>query len=1039
MNSILPRFSVGQPVLVNLLMIGILVGGAFALFSMPQELNPNVSFNWVFVTIPYNGASPQEVEDLVVIPIEEELDKIEKVSEILTTAGEGFAFFLVKFDDMSASEFTAKMQEVRLQIDNAVIPDETEDAVIEDFGSNDFVPVLSLGVTWDGDPEVVAAVVEDLADDIERMADVAKVQVSGLEEREIWVEVDPVKLNAHNLTLGALVVALDRRNVNFPGGSITIGRSEHQVRALSRFESPEEIEQLVLRADPAGRIVRLADVARIREVRAETSVVSRLNGKSAITISVSKKAGGSTYTVVDRIKALVAEYRTRSPEGLDFTITIDSTRHISRILGVLRNNGIIGIVFIFGILLLFLGAGNAGLAALGIPLSFMITFILMYFTGNTINGSSIFALIIVLGIIVDDAIIVLENVHSHRQRGKPLTQAVIDGTAEVFGPVTAGIFTTICAFLPLMLLPGIMGKFMRIVPLVVSLALLASLFEALIILPSHINDWTRGSRRHERPEFRGYVWLKRHYERWVRAFLRRRYLVMAVTLAILIGSVMLVPLVGVEMFGRENFDYFTVLVKLPEGTSLEETDRIISKIEAAALNLPAHELTHVAASSGLYQGNSEWTVRKNVGQVVVNLVEDRKARRPIEDVIAALRDSVATISGISSLEFERPSSGPPSAKPVSIRVTGKYLHELQAAVADVKAVLAGIEGVHDIGDDFPQGVEEIRVRIDEERAALCGLAPQEIALELRTAIAGLAATTYRDGDEDIDVVVKLREDANNSLDEIRSLRVATLAGASIPLLDIAEISVHESVAEIKRRNLKRTVIIGADIDKAQTTVDRAVGEAVAHFDEISRRYEEIDLEIGGEFEEFMETFSNIAQLFAVGVILIYLILGTQFRSYTQPLVILSTVPMAFIGAMVGLLVGGDKFGIVTLFGVVALAGIVVNDAIVMISFINNARRRGQDRWESIVEGGKQRLRPIILTSVTTIGGLLPTAIGIGGTSAVWRPLANTIAWGLVFSTILTLLVIPCILAIMDDIKRRLGKDLVREEDRYDSGRAVGVS
>ncbi len=1015
----LPRFSVSQPVLINLLMIGIFVGGFFAIFGMPQELNPNISFNWVFATVDYPGASPQEVEDLVAIPIEEELDKIEKVTEIHSTAGEGWAFFLVKFDEMSDSDFTTKMQETRLQIDSARIPEEAEVLEFMDFGSDDFLPVLSIGITFEGDPEVAAAMADELEDEIEAIGDVAKIQVSGLEDREIWVEVDPIKLNGQGVTLGTVVQVLARRNVNFPGGSINVGRSEYQVRAVGRFESPEEIERAVLKTDPAGRIVYLGDVATVTRVRAEDTVISRLNGKPAITISVSKKAGGSTFEVVDKIKDIVEKYQERSPEGIDFSVTIDTTRYISRILGVLRNNALIGIVFIFAILLVFLGAANAGLAALGIPLSFMITFILMYLTGSTINGSTVFAMIMVLGIIVDDAIIVLENVHSHRQQGKSLRDAVVDGASEVIGPVTSGILTTIAAFLPLMLLPGIMGKFMRVIPFVVSLALLASLFEATVILPSHLHDWTGGSRRHKKKEFGFYLWLRERYERVLRKALRLRYPVLGAMVLLILVAFVMIPLVGVEMFGSENLGHFTVLLKFPEGTSLEETDRIVRKVEAAALSLPAHELKYVEASSGLYQGNNEWLVRKNVGQVVVSLVRDEGKRRPIDAVIRALRDSVSDISGISSIEFEKPSSGPPSSKPVSVRLTGKYMDELRSAMVDFKDVLAGIEGVYDIGDDFPQGTQEIRIKIDEERASLYGLSTQDIALELRTAIAGLTATTFRDGDEDIDVVVKLREDLNNSLESVRALRVNTFTGASVPLSDVASITVHDTMSEIKRRNLKRTIIVQADIDPSTTSVDRAVGEAASRFDEIERRYEDVQIEIGGEFEEFSDFLSDLQRLFVIGLILIYLILGTQFRSYVQPLTILFIVPFAFIGAMVGLMVAGDKFGIVTLFGFVALAGIVVNDAIVMISFINNARREGKDRWESIVSGGVQRLRPIILTSVTTIGGLLPTCVGIGGTSAVWRPLANTIAWGLVFSTVLTLLMLPCVLAIVDDIKGRI--------------------
>lgn len=1023
----LPRFSVNQPVLVNLLMITILVGGFLALFAMPQELNPNISFNWVFVTIPYPGASPQEVEDLIVIPVEREIDKIDKVSEITSTAGDGWGFVLVKFEEMSDSEFNMKMQDVRLQVDKASIPDEAEDPIIDDFGSDDFMPVIAVGITFEGDEETAAAVADRLGNDIERVPDVAKIQISGLEDREIWIEIDPVKLNAQNLTLGSVVATLARRNINLPGGNITIGRSEFLVRAVSRFESPDEIRRLVIKTGAAGRVARLSDVAVIREVRAEKTVLARLNGKPSITISVSKKAGGSTFDVVDPIKALVEEYRASAPLGIDFQITQDTTRYISQILNVLRNNALVGIVFIFAILLFFLGTWNAVLAALGIPLSFLIAFILMYATGRTINGSSLFAMIIVLGIIVDDAIIVVENVHAHRRRGKSLKRAVIEGTEEVLGPVTTGILTTIAAFVPLMLLPGIMGKFMRVIPIVVSLALLASLFEATVILPSHINDWTRKSRAHEKRELPFYIWLLRHYERWLRGFLRRRYVVLVSIVLLLIAAMAAIPLVGVEMFGRENLSYFSILVKLPEGTSLEETDRVIRKIEQEALRIPPEERESVVANSGFMQGHDDWVTRKNVGQVLVSLHDDRPGDRHSDAIVKELREPLERISGIESLEFEVAHGGPPAGKPVAIRVIGKYLDELQAASADLQAVLADIPGVQDIGDDFPVGKEEIRIKIDEVRAALRGLSSQEIALEVRTAIQGLTATTFRDGDEDVDVVVKFQGDYHTSLEAIRAMRITSTHGVSVPLEDVTTITVLPSVSEIKRRDLDRTIIVSADIGE-DTTVDRVIRATSVEFEAIANRYRDVRFEIGGEFEEFGEAFRDITKLFAVGVLIIYLILGTQFRSYIQPLVILITVPFAFIGAMVGLLVAGDKFGIVTLFGMVALAGIVVNDSIVMIAFLNNARREGLDRWESLVAAGKQRLRPIILTSVTTIGGLLPTAIGIGGSSAMWRPLANTIAWGLVFSTVLTLVVIPCFLSIVDDIKTRAGAPLVRAEE-----------
>ncbi len=1023
----LPRFSVSQPVLVNMLMIGIIVAGFISLLSMPQEMTPNISFNWAFVTILYPGGSPQEVEDLILIPVERELEKIDHVDEILSTAGEGYAFFLVKFDEISSVEFTAKLQEIRLQVDKADLPEDAEDPIIEDFGSDDFVPVIAVVLGYTGNVEQAARIAEDLKDDIEEIPGVAKIQLSGLEEREIWVEVDPAAVHSHGLTLGAVVAQIGRHNLNLPAGDITVGRSEVLVRTLGRFRSVEDIKEMVLRASPHGGILRLRDVARVRMVRGERKVISRINCNPSITISVSKKATGSTYDVVNKVKQLVAKYEAAAPEGVSFTITIDTTRNISRVLGVLRNNAVIGIVFIFFVLLVFLGISNALLAALGIPISFLITFILMYVTGNTINGSSLFALIVVLGIIVDDAIIIIENVHSHRQRGEPLKQAVIEGTEEVLAPVTSGILTTIAAFVPLMLLPGIVGKFMRIVPFVVSLSLLASLFEATALLPSHIHDWTKGSKHHEKPERKGYLWLLGIYTKILKWSIAHKYSILAILLVALIASAFAATLLGIEMFGHERFDYFSILVKLPEGTALEETDRTMQKIEKIALGLPKEDLRSVVTNAGLLQSHDEWISRSNVGQVIVNLRDRRKRPHTMDELIAMVRPKVESVSGIVCLRFYEPTGGPPSGKPVSIRVTGTYLDRLTAAVDELKRSLRRIPGVFDVDDDFPEGKEEIRIRIDESKAARHGISPRDISMEVRTAIEGLTATSFREGDDDIDVIVKLAGSEIHGIDDLGRLRLATPKGALVPLEDLASIELVPSVSRIRHRNGKRIIMVTADIDKSTTSVDRVVSAIRPDFERIASLYGDVRFEVGGEFEEFSEAFDDMSKLFAIGIILIFLILGTQFKSYIQPLIILTTVPFAFIGAMVGLLISGDKFGIVTLFGVVALAGIVVNDAIVLISFVNAARRRGVERWESIVQAGRQRLRPVILTSVTTIGGLLPTAIGLGGSSAIWRPLASTIAWGLLFSTVLTLIAIPCFLSIVDEIKIKAGKSLVREE------------
>ena len=598
--------------------------------------------------------------------------------------------------------------------------------------------------------------------------------------------------------------------------------------------------------------------------------------------------------------------------------------------------------------------------------------------------------------------------------------AVIKGTPEVAVPVLSSTLTTVAAFLPLMLMPGIVGKFMKIVPIVVCLVLAASIMEAFFILPSHIADWAK-IRRREGWGQRFYLRLRRRYTRYLIKALRRRYWLVAGALVLAIGSGGLIwlGLVGVEMFAGEEMSKFTVDVWMPFGTRLEETDKAISKIERLTLALPKEEVASVVANVGILQLHDDTIVNTHVGQVMVDLVEPNDRKRTTDEIIEELRARVKPISGISRLAFAKLSGGPPTGKPVEVKVKGKYLDELREVADLVKAELRKMEGVTEVNDDFSLGKKEIKIHVDKDKAALLGLDVFQIAGTVRVAFEGSKATVFRDGDEEVDVVVRFRGDERQKLSDIEHLRIASRRGDLIPFRNVATVTIERGYSEIKRFQGDRAITVSADMDKRVTSMVEVNRKLVERFKDMGQRYPGYRLDFRGEFEEFKEAFSSLGRLFVVGVILIYLILGTQFKSWVQPLIIMFTVPFAFIGAMVGLLIGRDPFSIVTLFGIVALAGVVVNDSIVLVDFINKAREQGMAKWQTIVLGGRLRFRPIILTSVTTIFGLLPMATGLGGKSATWAPLANTIAWGLGAATFLTLFMIPALYAIMDDIGAKL--------------------
>ncbi|MCB0282799.1 MAG: efflux RND transporter permease subunit, partial [Calditrichaeota bacterium] len=828
-----------------------------------------------------------------------------------------------------------------------------------------------------------------------------------------------------------IVRALMASNINVPGGNITFGKTEYLIRSIGEFEAIADIENAVLRSGRSGDFVKIKDVARVNDRREELNILSRMDGNPSITYSVSKKSDANSIDVIDDIKNLVSQYRKKVPDGVDFSWSNDNSVYILRVINVLRNNAVTGMILIFVVLYLFLGRSNAFLASLGIPISFFITFILMNIFDYSLNGSSLFALVMVLGIIVDDAIIVLENCHRYRLLGYNSFESAIRGTSEVVTPILSSIGTNIAAFLPLILLPGIMGKFMRVIPFVFSLALLASMFEAFFLLPSHYADWTLKSKVYKKGEKKFFVVLRRKYSHVLFKALRRRYVLLGSLVIVLIASLGLIPLIGVELFGEEDFDQFRVLVQFPEGTSLQETDRIMQKFEQAALKLPKEDVNTVIANIGLMQGNEEWVVRKNVAQVILELVPLERRVRSVDDVLAELRTKTRDISGPVSVSFEKISGGPPVGKPISVKVQGKYLDQIKEASLALQDSIRAVSGTFDISDDFPPGKQEIRIRVDDDKAAMYGFSKQFVSMNVRSAFDGIEAGEFRDGDDEIDIIVKYASANRTSVEDVLNLKITNAAGQTVALSDMVYFDIQPGAVKISRYDQDRTIMVLGDIDEEVISLDKVNSKIESFFNPLEQRFPGIHYEIGGQFEEFLNTFEDIGALFALSMILIFLILGTQFNSYSQPLVIMATVPFAIIGAMLGLIISGNAFSIFAMYGFVALAGIVVNDAIVMIDFLNN-RRSGKEtsvyqHWRSIVNAGRLRLRPIILTSLTTISGLIPMAFGIGGKSDMWSPLANVILFGLLVSTILTLFIIPALLAILDDITKSRKKAVLSIE------------
>jgi len=1008
-------------------MVIIIFFGAYAWFVLPRDLIPEITFYTATVNTFYPGASPEEVEKLVTAPIEEAIEEgVSKIDLILSSSSEGRSSIIIQFEELSDREFDKQLQNLRNAIErvNDLPAEILEDPQVLEIDASTGFPMLTVAVGGDIPEAQMKEIAENLKDEILEIKNIASVRLSGVREREIWVEVEPDRLKAYRLPIDEVISALKAHNLNLPAGTLEVGASEYLVRTMGEFRNLKEIEETILRVRNQGTPLQVRDVAKISDTYEKPRTLSHINGSPSMSLTIQKKKEGNTIKLVKQIRELVEKRQADMPEGAILSAVNDYSVILKERLGVLQTNALFGLVLVIVLLYIFIGWRNALFAALGIPVSFMATFAFLYLSGYTLNGVALFGLILVVGIVVDDAIIVIENVFRHIQEGKSPKEAAIIGAEEVGTPVFSASLTTIAVFGPLMFMSGVPGQFMKIVPIVVIIVILASLFEVFMILPAHIAEWGKPQSKKKRR----HTWfdvIRKRYVRILKRIIRWRYAVVAGVLRLgLMLCVGAFVLLDKEFFPGEDFPQFYIKLEMPTTYGIKETTAVVTKVEAVAMSLPARERVAVISNIGLLTptSNTEGAVmRSNVGEVLVELVPSNQRQRDVDEVIDEIRQKIVGISGIEKFTFEKLQGGPPQGKDVEVKIKGKRFTELKEIAELLKSELGQMDGVYEIQDDFRIGKAELRIRVKEEKAHQYGLNIFQIAYNVRNALEGNITTTYRDADEAIDVVVKYNQDSLQTTADLAGLLIPTPVGTIVPLRDVAEVREEEGYAEIRRFDGERAITVSASVDKSKTSAFDANQTLIKAFENVEAAFPGYRLDFRGVFDQTQESFAELWKLFIVSILLLYAILGTQFKSFLQPAIVLFAVPFGIIGAMIGLLTVGATLSLIAMFGIVALSGIVVNDSIVLIDFINKYRARGYNKWRAILRGGGVRLRPIILTTVTTVSGLIPMAVGLGGKSPLWMPMASTIIFGLSAATLLTLFVMPALYAITTDISDLFSK------------------
>ncbi|MGI9591400.1 MAG: efflux RND transporter permease subunit [Myxococcota bacterium] len=1048
-----PRFAVRQVVLVNLVFAIVLFAGWQFAHKIPIDLYPDISFNSTLIQTVWTGASPQEVERLVTTKLEDEIDGIDGVKELISTSDSGYSEIVIEWDEaLTPIEYEAALNDVRAAIDRVEdLPEDAETPILTELSVGESFPVVMIALMDEGDVGefTLREVARDLQDRIERFPGLRKAELRGDREREVRVLVDKTRAAQYDVTLAEIHALIAANNQNFAGGSFTNpGAQEIRVRGLGNFATVDELAETVIKKSPDGRHVRLQDVADVEEGFKKLVITSRHNGHDAIMVAISKDTDQDVIDLVGQIRAFVDDYQSVAPPGVSVEVTWDGADYVESRMGIMRDNLLLGVVLVIFVLWLTVGFRNALLAIVGVPFAFVVALILFPLFDITINSLSLVGFIMVSGMLVDDAIIILENIYRHVEEGLPVAEAVVKGTEEVMWPVTAAIATTIAAFLPMLTVTGTSGEFMEILPKTVIVCLLGSLFEALIILPVHYLDW--GSRRRSaeaREAAAGRALTRWSYalrermdasidqlrDAYLRAqlrVLRLRGPFLAMSGAALFFSLGLAQHLPVDLFPGD-FNQILVTLEAPTDFGVEQTDALVQEMERALAPI-AHELTDVSSNSGISMTADEVPiVGANGGMLFVSFRDTPENVGDPGRVLRLIRGEMDAFAAahpeeVVSLRVFPPRQGPPIGKPVAIRIQSEDYDESKQIAGEMKAELATLPGVYNIEDNLPMGPRELRVRLDEHRASIHGLTFQDVGFALLAANDGSVPSTFKDplSDEDVDIRVQLREDQRRSMADLLDVEIRTPAGYRVKLGDVADVDVDRGYLRFYHYDANRAVVVYADVDRDQATSVSVNEHMARHFADVPQRLPGVKVVYGGEFQDTDAAFADMTRALLIAVLAIYAILAAQFRSYTQPLIVMSVIAFSFVGVSIGmfvmnLIVGGYALSMYVLYALVGLAGIVVNDSLVLIDFVNQERARGTEAEEAVRSASRKRFRPILLTTVTTVTGLAPMALGLTGYSPVFAPFASAIVFGLLAASLLTLFVVPTLYLTLEGTKRRL--------------------
>ncbi len=1036
-------FSIRNPLVVNLLLVIVLLAGVLSWYAMPQEMFPVVEQDKVSIRTVFEGASPEEVERQVTLPIEQELDGLADIDVISSTSYEGLSSILIELK--SGTDMDNFMRKVRTALDQVDdLPEETEEPALARLETRfPVITVILYGAIARGE---LYAIAEQIEDELIQLPGAASVGVAGDREWEVWVVVDPQVLAARQVSLHQVARALRENLRDLPGGTLKASGGDIRLRGMGVPPDPERMAAIALRNNERGGQLRLGDLARIDLRLEEARTLGRFNGKPSVNLTVNKTGQASTIEVARLVHEFVAERQQSLPAGVRLGLFSDLSVYVKTRLETVKSSGIVGLTLVLLSLYIMLNFRVAFITALGIPVSFLVAVITLFMLGYSINMVSLFAFLIALGLIVDDAIIVNENIYRHLEMGEPPERAALLGTREVYWPVVASTSTTIAAFMPMFAIGGTMGAFIMVIPVVVSASLFGSLLEAFGVLPSHAKEFLRTASQ-RKPGRIDWTALNSRYTRVLRWCLDNRYPVSVLSVGVLaIAIAFAATRIPFLLFDHVNVGQFFVNVEAPSTYSIEDTSRLADKLEQTLFEtLGEDELDTLLTNVGVMFIDFH---RVKLGSRYIQMIVDLKKQKPegfierwisplvslqfkwegtrerdSKEVINQVRERLQQIPGIQRMSVLRPQGGPAGAD-VEIGLVGQSVDRLSAQAERIRTFLSRMPGVSDARQDMDAGKLEYRYELNE-RGRQLGLTQSDLANAVRTGFLGLklAYVSWRDKRIPVRLIYndQLRHDAG-ALDQ---LPVTLEDGRTVYLGDVAEIREARGYNSINRRNLDRLATITGEVDSNVVTPNEVLDRIKEEFKNLPEGQHLIFL---GEKKKAEESIAGMQRAMVIALAIIFFILAALFKSLLDPLVVMFAIPFGAIGVIFGHVLFGFPIQFLSLIGFLALTGIVVNDSLILIDFAKRMRREGWKRKEALVEAGRVRIRPILLTSATTFLGISPLIFFATGQTAFLSPMAVSLGFGLLFATLLILLALPCFYLIADDLREAVRARLSARRD-----------